>query len=191
MSDGEADPAGLQRFGPAVSAFDDAVDLALDRVRGHRLPDRLFLTASHLGDWSLIWHLVGIGRALTGRNRARQSLLFAALLGCESLIVNQGIKRIFRRARPTTEGSAGLRVRRPMTSSFPSGHASAGAFAATVLTGFDGRRSAPLWWPLASIVGISRVYVRIHHASDVVAGAIVGRVLGLAGVRIARRLLAE
>ena len=74
-----------------------------------------------------------------------------------------------------------------MTSSFPSGHASAAAFTAVLLTGWDGRRSAPLWWTLATIVGASRAYVRIHHASDVVAGMAVGAALGVVAGRVLRR----
>jgi undecaprenyl-diphosphatase len=185
------EPPGQHQFGPFVSALDDTVDRAFERVRGQPALDRLFTTASHLGDFSLVWHIVGITRALTARRRARQSIVFAVLLGFESLIVNQGIKRLFRRPRPTVTGEPGLRVRKPMTSSFPSGHASSGAFAATVLTSYDGRRSAPLWWTVATIVGTSRVYVRIHHASDVIAGAVVGHLLGLAGARVARRVLAR
>ena len=50
--------------------------------------------------------------------------------------------------RPS-EGDPRYPVRRPLTSSFPSGHASAAAFAAVVLTAWDGRRSAPLWWTVA------------------------------------------
>mgnify|MGYP001820664505 FL=1 len=45
-----------------------------------------------------------------------------------------------------------------------------------------------IWWKIAAIVGISRAYVRIHHGSDVVAGAVVGTLLGLVGRRITRRL---
>lgn len=177
------------RFGAAVSRFDQRVDDAFDALRGRPAPDTVFTTASMLGDWSLIWHLVGITRAATSRRRAKQSFVFAALLGVESLAVNQGIKRLAKRPRPTVEGLPGLEVRRPSTSSFPSGHASAGAFAATVLTSFDGRGSAPVWWTMATVVALSRIHVRIHHASDVVGGAVVGIALGLAARRVARRLL--
>ncbi len=52
--------------------------------------------------------------------------------------MNQGIKRLFDRERPTETGDERYEVRRPSTSSFPSGHASAAAFNATVLTGLDG-----------------------------------------------------
>ena len=42
---------------------------------------------------------------------------------------------------------------------------------------------APVWYGLAGAVAFSRVYVRMHHASDVVVGAALGIALG----RIVRR----
>ena len=66
-------------------------------------------------------------------------------------------------------------------------HASSAAFAATVLTGWDGRRSIPLWWTIAATVAVSRAYVRVHHGSDVAAGVVTGTALGA----VARRLLAS
>jgi undecaprenyl-diphosphatase len=178
---------GQGRFGPRVDAFDARVDELLEALRGHPVADRLFTTASHVGDFSLVWHAIGITRGLA-KGRPDQIVVLAALLGVESLIVNQGVKRLFRRERPTETGDERLRVRRPRTSSFPSGHASSAAFAATVLTGWDGRRLGLVWWQLAAVVGISRAYVRIHHGSDVVAGALVGTLLGLAARRVVRRL---
>jgi undecaprenyl-diphosphatase len=38
------------------------------------------------------------------------------------------------------------------------------------------------WYTVATVVGGSRVYVRMHHASDVIAGALMGIALG----RVAR-----
>lgn len=179
---------GQGAFGPAVDAFDRRVDELLERLRGNPVTDRVFSTATHLGEFSLIWHAAGLTRGLV-KGRRDQVLVLAVLIGLESLIVNQGVKRIFKRARPTTSGDARLPVRRPLTSSFPSGHASAAAFAATVLSSWDGRRLAPLWYSMAATVGISRAYVRIHHGSDVVGGLVVGRLLGLIARRVARRLL--
>ena len=144
-------------------------------------------TATALGDFSLIWHIVNVSRGLTGGRRADQVPVLALALGAESLVVNQGLKRLFRRPRPTVEGDPRYPVRRPQTSSFPSGHASAAAFTAVLLTTWDGKRSAPLWWGLAGVVGVSRAYVRIHHASDVVAGMATGAALGLGARPILRR----
>lgn len=177
---------GQGHLGPQVDAFDTWVDDALELLRGNPIADRVFTTASHVGDFSLIWHGISIVRAVA-KGRPDQIVVLAVMLGAESLIVNQGVKRLFRRERPTTTGDDRLRVRTPKTSSFPSGHASSAAFAAMVLSGWDGPKLGVFWWKIAAIVGISRAYVRIHHGSDVVAGALVGTLLGLMGRRIARR----
>lgn len=178
---------GRSAFGPAIAAFDRWADVALERVRGNPVADTVMMTATTLGDWSLVWHIVNVSRGLTGGRRADQMPVLALAIGAESLIVNQGLKRLFRRPRPTVEGDPRYPVRRPLTSSFPSGHASAAAFAAVLLTTWDGKRAAPLWWTLAGVVGTSRAYVRIHHASDVVAGMATGAALGLAARGFLRR----
>lgn len=183
-----ADVPGQGAFGPAIDHFDQRVDELLEQLRGNPLVDRIFTTASHVGEFSLIWHALSLSRGVL-KGRRDQVVMLAVLIGAESLIVNQGVKRLFKRTRPTTSGDERLKVRAPMTSSFPSGHASAATFAATMLTAWDGKRLGTVWYTLAGIVGVSRAYVRIHHASDVVGGMVVGRLLGLAGRRVARRVL--
>jgi len=179
---------GQGAFGPAVDAFDRRIDELLEQLRGNPVADKLFTTASHVGEFSMIWHAISLGRGLA-KGRSYQVLLLAILIGAESLIVNQGVKRLFKRTRPTADGEDGLKVRRPTTSSFPSGHSSAAAFAAMMLATWDGKRLGSVWYTVASIVGVSRAYVRIHHGSDVVGGFVVGTLLGVVGRRIARQLL--
>jgi undecaprenyl-diphosphatase len=171
---------------PAIARFDEWADRLLEPLRRQPRLGKVFHVASELGDWSLVWHLVGGGRGLRTARTAAEALELSALLGVESLLVNQGVKRLFRRPRPTTGGDERYQVRTPSTSSFPSGHASAGFFAAGILT----RRSprlAPLWYGIALVVALSRPFVRIHHASDILGGALVGAALA----RLARPLLRE
>ncbi len=168
----------------AVTSFDSWGDEKLEHLRGHPRVAQVFNSASFLGDFSAIWHLIGVGRAVIDPSKWRQSLAMSALIGVESLFVNQGVKRLFRRVRPTETGDPRFRVRRPSTSSFPSGHASASFFAAAILTTATGRQLAPVWYSIAVVISISRVYVRIHHLSDVVAGAALGAAMGLAGSRV-------
>ena len=172
----------------AVESFDVWADAQLERLRGHKVADVVFTTASELGDFSLIWHFVGAARGLTSDHHANQAFVFSALIGAESLIVNQGIKRLFRRTRPTETGDPRYPVRRPSTSSFPSGHASSAFFAASILTAWGGAVTAPAWFALAGVVGTSRAYVRIHHPSDVVGGAVVGLLLGQAALAALRAI---
>jgi undecaprenyl-diphosphatase len=161
-----------------VARFDAAVDAQLDRVRGHRTADRVMYAASALGDWSLIWHLIGAGQALLPGRDPMSAVRLSAILGVESMLVNGVIKSFFRRVRPVwdDESPRPHQLRQPRTSSFPSGHASSAFTAATVLAAGD-----PLWpiyYAVAVVVASSRVYVRIHHPSDVVAGAALGVGLG-------------
>jgi membrane-associated phospholipid phosphatase len=174
--------------GDPIARLDTWADDVLERLRGNPVADTVFTSASRLGEFSLIWHVANVARGLTGGGRAPPGPGRAARRGGESLLVNQGLKRLFRRARPTVAGDPRYPVRRPLTSSFPSGHASAAGFNAVLLTGWDGPRAAPLWWGLALIVGTSRAYVRIHHPSDVVAGLATGALLGIAARQLIRRL---
>ena len=179
-------PPGQGRFGPRVDRFDEAADELLEHLRGNLLLDRVMTAATHAGEFSAIWHACSIVRGIVKR-RPDQVVALAIGIGAESLIVNQGLKRMFRRARPTTSGDDRFDIRTPLTSSFPSGHASAATFAATALIGWDGRRSAVLWAPLAATVALSRPYVRIHHASDIVGGVVVGGAMGWVARRCFRR----
>jgi undecaprenyl-diphosphatase len=61
--------------------------------------------------------------------------------------------------------------------SFPSNHAASAFMAATILSGFFGAWRVGLFF-VAALVGYSRVYLGVHFLSDVLAGAIVGIVIG-------------
>lgn len=157
----------------------DEIDLAVDewweRLRGNPVLDRIYYVASTAGDFSLIWHAYNAGRLSASRSSKGQAVRLTAALAVESLVVNQILKRLFRRERPIEERVRPHRLRQPSTTSFPSGHASSATMAAILLSEESGL--APLNAALAAIVATSRIHVRIHHASDVVAGAIVGAVL--------------
>jgi undecaprenyl-diphosphatase len=162
-----------------IRAFDRRVDAAFDRVRGNRFLDRVFYGASALGDHGLIWLILGALRGLQSERDWDATVRAAAGVGAESALVNLGVKSLFRRSRPVWDGPRPHPLRRPRTSSFPSGHATSAFTAAALLSDDD-----PLWpayYAIALVVAWSRVYVRIHHASDVLGGIAVGVVLGRVG----------
>lgn len=125
---------------------------------------------------ALIWHMLGAARGLRSDRKADEAFRLMAVLGAESILVNGVLKSFFRRRRPDWEQPRAYRIRRPRSSSFPSGHASSAFTAATLLSQDDPLR--PVYFGLAAVVATSRIYVKIHHASDVVAGAATGLVLG-------------
>jgi undecaprenyl-diphosphatase len=165
---------------PEIQRFDDAVDQLVDRFRSPTA-DAVVYRLSSAADHSLLWHICGAAVAAGRGGDVRFAAKFAAAMGAESLITNGAVKSLFGRIRPREYAEIDFHhgLRRPITSSFPSGHATAAFCAATLLGGGP-------WYVLASGVAATRVYVRLHHASDVAAGAAFGLALGVAFRRFVR-----
>jgi undecaprenyl-diphosphatase len=171
-----AAPAGVSR---RIAELDAAVDRWFDRnLRDRRAADSVFYTASALGDHSVLWLTLAALQALRRRGGEWKPAFVRAVVGLagESIFVNGPVKWMFRRSRPLQEVPRPMYLRQPRTSSFPSGHATAAFFAAAVLR--DDDPSFPLYYALAAVVATSRIHVRIHHASDVIGGVVIGAVLG-------------
>jgi membrane-associated phospholipid phosphatase len=166
-----------------VHAADLRIDAWVERIRGPRL-DPLFYGLSSAADHGLLWLLVGASKAAR-RGDPAIALKLGAALGVESLLTNGPIKAMFRRVRPEDdhppEGPLPYGMHRPLTSSFPSGHAASAFTAATLLAGGS---ATPVWFALAAAVASSRVYTQMHHASDIVAGAALGLALGVAARKL-------
>ncbi len=165
-----------------IDGIDGAVDAWWERtLRGLPALDRIMYSASEAANHSRLWHALGAAQAAVRRDPRPATDLSVALLA-EAVLVNGVVKTIFGRGRPAFAGHRPHTLRQPLTSSFPSGHASAAMVAAALLS----RRSpwAPAYYALALVVALSRIHVRIHHASDVAAGIGIGAVLGA----VARRL---
>jgi membrane-associated phospholipid phosphatase len=112
-----------------------------------------------------------------GRQAARSGLTAVA---ATSAFVNLLVKPVGRRRRPErpeNSATSGRTVRMPGSRSFPSGHtASAVAFASGVSRVLP-LAGVPLHL-LATLVGYSRVHTGVHYPGDVVAGAVIGAVIG-------------
>jgi undecaprenyl-diphosphatase len=74
-------------------------------------------------------------------------------------------------------------IKRPIGSSFPSGHAATSFACATAIAAYD-LRFGSIALILASLIAISRVYLFVHFPSDVLAGIVSGITFGLIGIRI-------
>jgi membrane-associated phospholipid phosphatase len=170
-----------------IDSFDARVDAWVERHRSPNL-DRVLYGLSSAADHGMLWHAVGVAGAVVRRD-PRYALRFSAALGAESALTNGGVKSLFRRVRPQEnfahDDPLPYGMRRPITSSFPSGHATTAFMCAGVLAK---RPSTALpWFGLAALVAGSRVYVRMHHASDVLAGAALGLALAPAARRFVTR----
>ena len=152
-----------------------------ERGRGRQILDPIMYGASWFGEDGRGWIAASLLRSRRSERPLQAFGRQLAWLGIESALVNGPAKGLVRRPRPAGRADHPHRLRQPSNSSFPSGHAASAATMAVLLSE-DGL--APLWWTLALVVAGSRVYVGVHHASDVAAGLAVGTAVGL----IARRI---
>ena len=159
-------------FFDSVDCFDQKADALFDPLRDNVLANQVFYSASALADHSILWFIIALTLYLVKPSWRKQSLVAAFILLAESGVVNVIVKTLFNRERPLHEGERPLPLRQPLTSSFPSGHATAATCAAILF-----QEVRFLKWPVrlaAALVITSRIHVKIHHASDVIAGIAFG-----------------
>lgn len=108
------------------------------------------------------------------RKWGREAKLFTATMIGAGLL-NVTLKLTFKRARPTPF----FNLTPPETYSFPSGHSLAsacffGALAAILSARIKNRRTRTIVWIVCASmflsIGFSRVYLGVHHTTDIIAG---------------------
>ncbi len=127
---------------------------------------------------------IGLGLVAAGEQLLGLAALFALTT---SHVAVQVLKRAVARPRPCDANGRPLAlVDLPDPFSFPSGHAAAAsAVGGTIAIAHP--LLAPVLVPLAALIAVSRVRLRVHHVGDVIAGM----VLGLAGAVGAAALILQ
>jgi len=106
----------------------------------------------------------------------REAWLICALLAPIAIALNYVVKLIVKRPRPVLEGLPPLGGA-PSSLSFPSAHATSSFAVATAMTRVD--PLGALAFLLAFALALGRPYLGMHYPSDVLAGAVLGIILGL------------
>jgi membrane-associated phospholipid phosphatase len=169
------------------SGSGDRLDRAARDALARPLGRRADVTIGAVTDLGSIYGLVGIAGtlALTGR---RRPALDAAVAGGAAWGVAQSLKPTMDRPRPYQVDAAARLVAVPAGSSWPSGHSAVAAATATSLSPHLGAVARLTSAAFVGTVAVSRLYVGVHHLTDVVAGVAVGH-LAARAVRGARQLL--
>jgi undecaprenyl-diphosphatase len=124
---------------------------------------------------------IGVLTVLFGETRLGLARLGANLL---SHLPVQALKRLVARPRPADAlGRPLALVPLPDPFSFPSGHAAAATAVATPAI-FVHPWLGPVLVLLVALVGYSRVALRVHHATDVLAGVAIGYAGAVAAMQI-------
>jgi membrane-associated phospholipid phosphatase len=165
-----------------AARFDAAATAMLARGRGTWI-DRAVSAFTDLGS---VYGAGGLSAALALRGHRREAVDVAGATAI-AWVAAQAAKPALRRPRPYEAADAHRLVAVPAGSSWPSGHAAVAAAAADVL---GDRLDPPGRLALAGVVatvGVSRLYVGVHHLTDVVAGVGVGMLSAEGWRRIAAR----
>lgn len=168
------------RWWRAVDAA--GVQIAVART-GSRTGGALRLVA-RASDGAGLWLATAAALAAGGTRGRRAAARGVAALGATSALVNGPLKLAVRRRRPGRLATAGVRRagRAPRTSSFPSGH-TASAFAFATAATVEMPAVGPAVGATAALVAWSRLHGGRHFPSDVVAGALLGTVVGVVAAR--------
>lgn len=139
----------------------------------------LMIGLTHLGNgW--LWLITLVLVMPESKHGASRVLLTAAMANLTIALC----KRCFRRPRPVSEAAALAGT--PLAFdrfSFPSGHTT-NAFAWAGCAASFAPAIAPVFLGLAALIGASRVLLRTHFPSDVVAGALIGWTLSILAARV-------
>jgi len=104
------------------------------------------------------------------------------------IVIVMSLKFTIRRRRP--EGVWGGIYRNTDPHSFPSGHAARAFLIAILAIGLGPTWLGIILWVWAPLVSLARVAMGVHYASDIVAGMVVGSVVGLIWLEIYGPVLA-
>ncbi len=137
--------------------------------------DTIMLPVTYCGNAVILLIAVAGIWLMKGKRLALQALLSIIAAG----ILVTVIKRMFPASRPLAALPA-VNMLGPLLRlySFPSGHTAA-IFSLTVLVRQRFVKLAPLFWVVAIMVAVSRIYVGAHFPSDVISGAGIGYLAGV------------
>jgi undecaprenyl-diphosphatase len=137
--------------------------------------DRWLCQLTRSANHSKLWLVVAAVLAARPGATRRAALRGLAAIAGASATANLVGKNLFPRRRPAADLLPKHRslFKRPVSSSFPSGHAaSAAAFTVGVAT--EHPVAGALIAPVAGVIAYSRVHTGVHWPSDVAAGALLG-----------------
>jgi membrane-associated phospholipid phosphatase len=152
--------------------------LRLARTRGHTPgAERAVARFSKLGEHGALWLAAGAAGSLAAPRARRAGWRRATAAVAGTYAANTAIKLLVRRGRPELPGLPPL-ASTPTRLGFPSAHSST-SFAGAGAYSRLGVPAAPLYG-LAGALALSRLYLGLHHPSDVLAGALLGSALAAA-----------
>lgn len=159
-------------------ALDHRLFLTLNHLPHSLFTDWFALWLSGIGVGGLIWLLISIWVFLKVEKKDHWFFLpVIVATAISEFAANIALKDFFARNRPPLSLGAIFVSTPPNDYSFPSGHATFAWALAVVLAGKE-PRAKYLFYILAILISLSRIYLGVHYPADVIYGSLVGVVIG-------------
>lgn len=148
----------------------------------------LALLFSGYGLLGLMWVLLAVVLIAKERKHLKVIVLFFTTIIFSSVINNGFLKLIFGRLRPEYS-IPGIEVYKITNDyySFPSSHAAVAFAGAVILAAVFPKRKKIIYF-FALLIALSRIYLAVHFPLDVVAGSLVGYIIGRLFLNINKRI---
>lgn len=160
--------------------FDLQIAQLINSVLPHNIFfDFFFAFFSMIGSAAFIWIVIVLLLIIFEEKRNHKFIIsFIISILVTAVLVNAVIKNIVQRPRPATSNIPHsqysiLYTSCPKDYSFPSGHASTAFAAATVIAFYDKKRKW-VYYSVAGLISLSRIYLGCHFVLDVIGGGIIG-----------------
>lgn len=163
----------MDRWMDAITAWDERTLYAISESPRLKKIDWLFRAATYLGD-GYLWAALALGLILLGSSLDRDYVLVALSITVINITIFRVFKMAFTRPRPQIL-SPDERLRKIDVYSFPSGHTTIAYGVAWVISAVYPHLAVGMaTYSGATLIGLSRVYVKEHYPLDVIGGAILG-----------------
>jgi undecaprenyl-diphosphatase len=160
---------GLWIIAVIISFFLDDLFFKFIKIISNRTLDQIMILWSDYITGFVIFLLITL--VFLFRKKDRELIVVLWLSFFISWLISLSIKGIVHRNRPSPM------LVKEIGSSFPSNH-SVVSFSSVKIMDKNFRIVNWMWFVFAIIVAFSRVYVNVHHLSDVMAGSLLGYFIG-------------
>jgi undecaprenyl-diphosphatase len=161
----------------------------------NQLPHNLFTDCffgilSGVGYAGIVWFIIGISLFIWEEIKDRRLLLSQIIAGATSFfLVDILLKNFFQRSRPEFRLPSAIVVMDFTKSySFPSGH-TAVAFAMAYILSRKYKKWSWFYYLLAILIAFSRIYLGKHYPGDILAGAMLGTMIGIVSLMFTLRII--
>jgi undecaprenyl-diphosphatase len=187
-----------------IQTIDEAISGLMLNLHGSSFINYLLKFITLLGEVGVVWIITLLGLIIYKGVRYKKLSILLISAGVFLLIGwmfnDLFLKVTVQRIRPYHNEEAfgdafklfmeSINYKFPSSYSFPSGHAFSSFNVATGLTLYN-KKYGYIAYPLAILIGFSRIFVGAHYFTDIIIGAILGIIFGTTGHFIGKKVLSK